>query len=279
MNRLSVLSVLPALFLAGCMGMQMAPSAAEIRTVALVALSMNVPFRNTEAPKDEQTGLKLKDLVKTTSETVIVEESPEAMQELLVKTRDAFFTHLGGVKRWSFLSQADLTAHPAFQTAKKTPGWSRSLQGREAAPGLLPTSLDDLSARVVTLGGPKGPSIREMLAALARDLGVDAVALVDLDMAYTLTGNTSGGLLEGRPDVAARLAVVTKEGDTAMKATNTDRFITDAVRMLRRGKNLVELDFSASSDPAKAAKAYALALNSAATQMAEDLDKKLSEGR
>lgn len=262
---------------AGCVGVRVAPSAMEVQRVALVAVSMNTHFRDA-ADKDAATPGMEKRL--PASERFVLEDTPALMEGLLEKSKASFFSALSGVRPWTVMPYEEMAAHPAFQEAMRSPGWVSSSQARSAAPGLLPTALADLSARVINLSGPRAPSVREKLSALARDLGVDAVVLVDLDMAYTLTGSVKWSVRQGRPDVGARLAAVTAAGDVAVKATPSTRFITDPVDMIiLDGASLVQLGPEPRFQPEKTLKAFTTAVNSSAAMLAEDLSKKLAETR
>jgi hypothetical protein len=273
-----VLFVFAAGLLWGCAGVRVTPAAREVRTVALVGLSASRPFRNTQ-PSEKSQPLTLKSLVNPTEDVFLLEEAG-LRDGVLLHARDALFKALSSVPGWEVLPYADLAARPAFQSALADGSWAppERLMGPsfEAVAGFLPADTDEISGGVIFENGHRRKP-REALAKLAGDLGVDAVAVVRLDLAYTLTGTVLWGVLQGHPDVAASMVLVTKGGELALNASHLTRQTTQPMGLIRREKGLVNLSIEPKDYPAKAAKAYDLVLGAAAADLAEEVSRKLSE--
>lgn len=265
---------LVSLLLPACAGVQISSSAKEIRTVALVGLTMNARFRDTEF-EDRKKG----SMLAAPDDPFVLDDAPEARRTLLESARDSYDKAFAGVEKWQFVSFEELSARPAFQAALADPAWASAAAPAtgsvETAPGLLPILPEHLASRTVGFRGPGELDLRGKLADLALKLDVDAVAVVWIDMAYTLTKSMDLGYVLGRPDVASHMAVITREKAVVMKAAKTTRFITEPLVLVARDKNLIRAGGEA--DPAKAAKAYALVIKSSATGLAEDLEKQLSK--
>lgn len=253
----------------GCAGVRVSPEARNVRSVAIVALAANEPIRENQAPEGVRDNLFLN-------------KAHEARRGVLEKARTSVYTHLSRVPGWEVTPFDALSDNPAYRAALADSRWvptiSSEAPGLTGAPGMLAVSTDRLSANaVLRFEDAHVGRYRDALAKLAADLGVDAVAVVYFDLSYDPALADAEGVLTGRPNVAATLALVTRDGNLPLTAKQNTRYLVDPpVPLALRGKAVESLESGSPTDPAKSAKAFALALEYSAAALAEEVGKGLA---
>lgn len=226
---------------AGCSSILVRPAVDEVKTMAIVSVYMNRDFYNVKAPKAQQGGLDLKRALADAGlkKTGLAEKMNLGREQQMIVSHALmeYNKALSGVGRWKIMPITNVLKNPAYQKVFKdnqTSGFFDTLakdldRGGFITPADLPFFDANAAAgsrhTKTTYGGDaKDPreQYRKVLADLAKALKVDAVAIVQMDMAYRfgkLGKLTVMGETKAIPVVATRVVAVTKNGELAV---NTD---------------------------------------------------------
>jgi hypothetical protein len=228
--------------LSGCSGILVRPAVDNVQTVAIVSLYMNRDFYNVKAPKAQQGGL---DLARSLADAGLKKtgladklDLGREQQMIISHALREYNAHLADLGRWKVLPVTDLLKTPAYQKlykANQANGFFDALakdlkRGGWITPADMPYfSADSVAGsrhQKTTYGGQAKDPLQEsrrVLGELARQLKVDAVAIVHMDMAYRfgkMGTLTVFGETKAIPSVSSRVVLVTKEGEIAV---NTDQ--------------------------------------------------------
>ncbi len=252
----SLLASLLALSLGvGCSHVLYRPEADSVKTVAVVSLYMNREIYDVEHPTaaDAKT---LGGLIKAAATTAVRDRfgDPEAkaVQPIVTYGVKAFSEQLSSVGRWQFIPPTDVVAHAGYKAfyeggVKGNLGKLLGLMNEAAmaeyvAPEgmiVIPVSRVVDQGSVGFYGDARDPKeeMRQQLAKLAQDLGVDAVAVVQLDVAYKRGWFIVNGMRRAAGNVAAAAVIITKEGKIALQTDfggrgGGKRFEGDTLRMV-----------------------------------------------
>jgi hypothetical protein len=139
--------------------------------------------------------------------------------------------------------------------------------------------------KVLVNGEDPTEAVRSRLAQLAQDLDVDAVAVVDVDVAYKTgsmvisgTGLFAGIRAKARPSISSAAVIVTRDGEVALQTPHIqrgkgDRYEASGTPMLRQGRVDLTGDKGAESIIA-----ISEAVQIAAGGLVEQIENELSEG-
>jgi hypothetical protein len=263
--------------LAGYSGILNKPAARDLKTVALISVSMNRDFYDVRSP---QTRINLnlfgkKDDQKNDTRVTTYEN-------LINYSIAAYTSRLDGVGNVQWLPVADILATSAYQKFRDSLSDNSSSSGLlqaaadlkkqewVSAPNMARVAADTVTqtGAFISIAGAKDP--RLALASLCAELNVDAVAILELDMAYRklIDGADIISGIPAVPSVSRALVLIDKNGVVAVnsgcitKGQGT-RFEGKSVTMLQQ--NQVRLD-------EKSIASYQQALD----KSADDLKKRLT---
>jgi hypothetical protein len=266
--------------LGGCAGLKVSPEARGVKRLSIVGLSMNHAFYEAGPSKEEGRALTFKNALKDTAEIssdFVLDEDPaegdKARREILSHALESYakaFTAAG----WTVVQAS--VREGAVPEALRPTSYDPAL---DAAPGLSPVCIDGLTSKAVRYAGRKRlhppKESAAGLAGLAEGLGLDAVAVVELDMAYRLgSSDLITGYRSGRPDVASAAVVVTKDGAVAVKTTHTSvRRSGPEAPMVRKKGRLLTVDMD---NAGQVVDSFNRAVDASAAAFGQELAKELS---
>ncbi|OGS19799.1 MAG: hypothetical protein A2252_02710 [Elusimicrobia bacterium RIFOXYA2_FULL_39_19] len=284
-----VLSALIAgLLLAGCASILIKPAIFDVKKVALVSVYMNRDFYDVKAPRANEANQALKTLGRAvTKETKVLAALDNAFgkeyQQIVSYGVKQYTDQLDGVGDWQWIPVTTVLNNKMYKTfydnaTNGKPSGSlvkiaQKLKSADwyVAPNMIHIPVDTVAGNpnqhTYYAGDAKDPKedMRKELAQLCKALGVDAVAMLEFDMAYKkpAINLTLLGADPAIPNMSVSLVMVTKNGDLAVntgpvvKGQGT-RYEGDKVGMLN--KEYVDLN-------AKAVNAYCQAIDNSAADM------------
>jgi hypothetical protein len=232
----------------GCSKILYRPAIDNVKSVALISVYMNRDFYNIKAPKASES----KQALKTLARAVMKETG---VQDKLDEKFNAQYLDMVSyaVKKYSEVIDGNgplrlepmdkILSNPSYQNfiaeankdqpfaALATIGAAIKSADWYTAPNMIHVPADvfveKAGTHVTYLGNTKDPKaeFRSQLAQLCNDLGVDAVAIVQLDMAYKFPwfSITIGDTRYASPLVSSTLIIVNKNGDVAVNTGLNDR--------------------------------------------------------
>ncbi|MEW6517672.1 MAG: hypothetical protein AB1439_12300 [candidate division FCPU426 bacterium] len=290
-------SLFLALGLTGCGGTFIKkPAVLDVKKLAIVSVYANTDIHDVEAKESGTKVNLLKALVAATAPEKDIETDEQV--QLVTMGLKSFGEALSGVEPWSLVPPDQVIRNKKFQALTK-PGSSAmgdflsALRKAATASWVTPPGMPYIPASSVTHGnksvtimGQKDPVVegQEKLAALCKDLNVDAVAVIGLDLAYKKgwlsgmsgTGIFSGVLGQATPVVACEMVVVTRNGQIAVE---TPLFSQGGGKheegpgapMLKKGRPYLK------DSKQEAVNAYAKAITKSAAVLRDVLVKELSQ--
>ncbi len=284
--------------LTGCGGMiTKKPAVLDVKKVAIVSIYANTDIHDAEAQKS---GGKI-NLLKALVGAVAPEKNIETDEYVQLATYGlkSFGEELSGVTQWNLVPPDQVIRNKKFQALTKSPDSSgmgdflNALRKAKAAswvtpPGMpyIPMTSLTYGNQSVTIMGQKDPveAGRENMAALCKDLNVDAVAVIGLDLAYKkgwLSGMSGTGIFGGilgiaTPVVAYEMIMVTKDGQLAVETPMFSQGGGEYVEgpgapMLKQGRPYLK------DSKQEAVQAYVQALQKSASALKTVLVKELSQ--
>jgi hypothetical protein len=242
MKKRYALSVLAAfLLLPGCGSILLRPAVDNVKTVALVSVYMNRDFYNIKEPKADESKAALKTFGRALmKETGVLDKIDTTFNvqfmQIVSYAAKHFSEQLDGVGPIRIEPMENVLRNPSYQNfiaeaAKDQPFPSLASIGAAiksadwfTAPNMIhiPADLivEDAGKHTTYLGKTKDPraEFRKQLVDLCKSLNVDALAIVQLDMAYKkpfLSINLGGGD-PAAPRIASSLFMVNKDGEVAV---------------------------------------------------------------
>ena len=286
----TVCGVSCALLISGCGSILIRPAVDNVKTVALVSVSMNRDFYDVKAPRTTSVSLEsLKPLGHAVSKGT---EIPGEINEQFAKEYEAMITHgaqvyserLEGVGNWKWMPVADVLSSNAYKEFADSFAGKHSNRLIQAAATIkesewytardmvrIPVESVAQSGKVIRVGGTTGPlaDMHLTLGKLCKDLNVDAVAILVFDMAYKkpLISVSFIDNAPAIPSINATLVLVNKDGEIAVNSGpitkgQGKRFEGDKVGMLRQ--DYVQLDD-------KSVSSYDMAIDKSAEDMKQRL--------
>ncbi len=240
-----ILVVCLAFALAGCATtLVKEPQVDAVKKIAIVSIYANADVHDVKAPKNTQTSVSfLKAMLGKKSDKSL--ESNEQVQ-IVTYGLQAYGEELNKVANWEVVPPKEVLASSKYkalmnkESAQSSMGaflkaLEEAAKERWVTPPDMPyipvSSLSGGSVKKVTVvDGKKVDPIqdaRDKMAQLCKELGVDAVAVIGLDLAYKtgmLSGMKGTGLFSGvrgkaTPMVASEIVLVTKEGKLAVESS------------------------------------------------------------
>jgi len=286
------LFLLTTLFFTGCSSVLKQPAIDEVKTVALVSAYMNKEFYNIKSPQAaegnaafnallEAAGAAVADKLGVHNETDPLDEIDPEQMKILAYGVKSYLDEFGELGRWQILPLDQVLQNNHYREMKQgeptsTLGkfFSVYLSEREKAKWVTPIGFNLVTVASI-FDSETAQAGRQAMSELCRELGVDAVALLYLDMGYRfnkLAKITLGTRTLAVPSVAAQLVVVNKRGEIAVdtgavSAGGGDRYTGDTVGMVKGDVLILQ------HKEDKAVNSYNLALKKSAAGMRQTLAK------
>lgn len=272
-------------------GMLVRPAVDNVKTVALISVYMNRDFYDVKAPRNSVNIENLLPFGKAAAKgdgdsRSIDDSSSKGLATLIAHGMKAYSDRLEGVGNLQWIPVADIVSSEAYRK------FAVSYAGESSASGLahaaatiadaqwftaadmvrIPMEKVAYTGTFISVGGQKDP--RRELVQLCKDLNVDAVAILEFDMAFKkpLTGLDAFGNLPAIPSVCTALFLVNKDGDVAV---NSGRIAKGQGKRFD-GKTVSMLSRDTVSLTDKAVDSYCRAIDKSAEFMKERLSKEFS---
>ncbi len=286
--------VLLALTLPGCASIVMRPAVDDVRTVALVSVYMNREFYNTRSPLSGEGQAAVASLVEAASraafEKLLDREAESDAIDVYdpERTRIVSFAvqryrdQLDALRGWRVLPAERVVrtgyyrrlVRPEAGTGMAARLVSAYLNHRDSIEWVTPPGYHRIPIESVIDGDRVIEEGARAMSELARELEVDAVAILELDMAYRFNRFakiTFFGTTLAVPTVSHSLVVVNRRGQVAVNTGPVvrgggERYEGDTVGMVKHE----DLVLKHKND--KAVHSYNLAISDAAEALREQLE-------
>jgi hypothetical protein len=242
----ALISSASVLLITGCATMiLMRPAVDDVKTVALVSVYMNRDFYDIAATEAEKSKVSLQTLTRAVAKATKVLDTLDAAfgqkkQQLISYCVQAYDQHLNGAGGWKFIplsSVLNSTAYKNFIMTVAEAAKSETNKNQEGviqvgstiasadyitAPGMQFIPADRLaqSGTHVYSGDAQDPTevMRNACAKLCKDLRVDAVAIVEMDMGYKKPAISIKfmGYDPAIPNISSAVILINKNGELAV---------------------------------------------------------------
>jgi hypothetical protein len=288
--------IICSLFVSGCGTMLVKPAVGKVKAVAVVSVYMNREFYDIRSPR---TSVKLENLrslgqavVKGTEIPGEIDDPASKEYEILINYAiRAYSDRLQGSGNWKWLEGASVLSNESYRQ------FAESLAGRRSGSRLIQVSstlneaewftardmvripMESLTGgiKVINIGQDMDPlaDIRVTLGKLCEKLNVDAVAILEFDMAFKRPPISINFLSDApaAPSISSALVLVDRNGEVIVNSGvitkgQGKRFEGTNVGMLRQ--DYVHLDD-------KNMDSFRLAIDRSADDMKQRFSKALSK--
>lgn len=208
------------------------PQVEKVKKMAIVSIYANKDFYDIDSPPaEDMDGVSL---IAGTDKLLGLDtapNSPEILGTLMLSAQASFEKELGRVTQWQIVPHDQVRSNPALKSfqlslgkeqsamlnsmneklAKSTAGTVSLDLPYLVTPGLVMVPTDKIETHVI---GGKSPT--EDLAELAKSLNVDAVLVIELDIAYDLGGAFS--LFKDEVTISSAIYGVDTQGEFVIKS-------------------------------------------------------------
>jgi len=197
------------------------PAADKVKKVTLVSVTANRGVRNLKGASKMGGITAMVSLVKSKTEDKAEKMKDDSFDfggnNLVNFAAETFNTQFGDISGWSLVQSGEILSTDAYQKfSRDMKAYADSLLGKGAASKALSALMDagsitadDMAA--VPMGG-RSAEEKQLLTQLAQELGVDAVVVVEVDMAYDAS-TAIGGTGTASASAGIGLIIVNKYGD------------------------------------------------------------------
>lgn len=233
-RRWTTLILFVLCLIAGCAKLLIPPHIQTVKKMAVLSIYMNKDFYNLKAPKANEGVNFLKSLAR--DKLGIKDKNRAEHQQIITYALKEYTEKLDSIDNWVVLSPLELMENSKYQTFLKSGGKGfiyglldsirKAEENKWAVPDkmrFIPISSVVKAGNVRTYGNVKDPlaEMRKNLGELCKELKVDGVAIIELDMAYKTGMKFGGGLLGSgtkiKPNISSAMVVITKDGNVAAK--------------------------------------------------------------
>jgi hypothetical protein len=293
--------VIVLMVLCGCGRILVKPDVFSVKKMAIISVYANHEIYNVKSAKTQKEGLSaLKAAVgKAISRTGESLDSEERIQ-ISTYTLKVYEEMLNSIDPWTVLPTPEVINNQQYKAMMEDKDMGAvmakiksTLMKVGTAEWVMPPGLHYIPFSSVAKTGSKtyvnGKEVheeaRKKMAALCRDLGVDGVVIIHVDLAYKSgmlsgmrgTGIFSGVLGRATPSVSTAMVVITKDGRIAAQTSAVTRgggrrYESDAAPMLKKGVVYLK------DKKGKAVHQYNVAVEKSAAGLKEKILKELSKG-
>ncbi|MEK6750318.1 MAG: hypothetical protein AABY83_14130 [Pseudomonadota bacterium] len=211
-SRITTVALFGALLSAcGTPSVLIKPQADKIEKIALVHVYANRGVRSLEGQSKLGALTALASMASSSEKKGGVDFGGARLTSYAVDTFNDEFAKVG---KWKIVKTAEIVNSKAYhEFAKRN---QEALPKNEAVKALIATGTVMPDQMQYLPGEGRDQNSKQALTQLAQELGVDAVAVLEMDVAYT-PSTSIGGTGTASAAVGVSLAVVTKYGDYAVK--------------------------------------------------------------
>ncbi|MFH1283023.1 MAG: hypothetical protein ABII27_05105 [bacterium] len=257
-----ILCIVLAVVLSSCSSILRKPEVFSVKKIAIVSIYANSDLHDMKAPKNPKTTLNvLKALMGKESDKSL--EGSELVQ-IVTYGLKAYGEQLNSVQNWTVLPPLEVIKSEKYKKLMSQDDQSfmgeilKVFKNAEAEKWVTPVGMPRIPADNLTYGkgkkvvikGRKDPvkDLIEKLAELCKELQVDAVAVIGLDLAYKkgmLSSMSGTGLLSGvrgkaTPAVASEIIIVSKNAkiavETKLISQGVEYSTSNSAPMMLKGK-------------------------------------------
>lgn len=296
------------LFLSGCGSILMQPAVDEVKTVAIASVYMNKTFYNIKSPKADSGAAAFNTLLQATGKVVadkldihaeqdpLDEVDPEQMK-IISYALMGYNEQLSSFGRWQMVPPEQVVSNDYYRSLQAKEEDSDSMAVNFLSAYLdesrkqkwvkpigveyIPVSSVIKDSNTKSYGDVEDPTEpgRKAMAQLCKELGVDAVGILQFDMGYRfnkLAKITLGSRTLAVPTISHQLVLVNKNGEIAVNTGAIvkgagERYEGDTVGMVKGEEVILK------HKAGKAVNSYNLALDKGAEGLRESLAKAFSK--
>lgn len=297
MKKILFLSVVAlTLFIVGCGGILIKPDVYSVKKLAIVSIYMNREFYNIKSPTADEGVNWLGALVKSEVKGFDKLYDQKEYKQIITYALKVYAKQLHLVGQWKVLSPARVIKNKKYKYAMNTAGIIVPFVGdivdiakKEmerkwvTPPGMhfVPMSSMAEPGKTVHYGSKKNPveENRKKIAKICRDLKVDGLAIIELDMGYRfgkLVKLTIGKTTQAKPSISSAMIIITKEGNIAVKTP----FIVKGQGRRYEGKSagmIVNDKFRLKHKRGKTVHAFNVAVKKSAIGLKEQIEKEFQK--
>lgn len=282
MKKRNAYIVLLVLFVfAGCAKILIPPHIQKVKKMAIISIYMNETLYDIKAQKSEKDGGILPGLVKNTVK--IKGLYPEENQQILNAGLNNYVKNLDSIENWSVMPPTDLVSNEKYKDfmdsgdkGKLSAKIYKAIKNAEMDKWDKPRDMVILPLESIHASKGTPEKVRDSLGKLAAALGVDAVAVIELDIGYSQGTKLGVGLpinkTKIKPQVKTSIIAVTSDGNIAVKSLGTSRYNTKGVMLTMVGGSPV---LKHKDD--KAVNAFNKAVENSAIGVKEKIEKAFSK--
>jgi hypothetical protein len=284
----------------GCSSIQIDKSAANIKKLAVISIYMNYNFYDVNPKKEEKKNHFnnkalniLEDIVTDiiTLPEIFVFDQGDGMKErneILDYALQIYSKQISSLGKWELIpvdsvldyyKKSKFNNESSLQNEKlQAEVINKQIDSSEyiAATGMEVVQIEDILRSRYNIfpidfnRSSRIENTKKSLSQLAREIGVDGVLIVKLDMGYSRDNFVFSSLeTEDRPDISLALAIITKDGDVAVKVNTGERFEGEGTLLV------TEIEEGDTVDTKDAVIAYKEAVKKSAMSLKESLAESL----
>jgi hypothetical protein len=294
------LALAALLLFGGCATVLKKPDVLTVKRIAIASLYANYEIYDVKSAKSQKEGLNLLKAVVTTQVRKHEQVETDARLQITTYGLKVFFENLDALEQWDLVPPAEVIESAEYKDFFTTDHGSKLKNligsvGKKLAmtewvvpPGMerIPfESVAKTGSRKVVNGKEVHEEARAKVAQLCQALNVDAVAIVQIDLAYKkgmLSGMSGTGLFSGvlgraTPNVSAAMVMINKDGKIVAQTSpiargGGTRFESDgAAPMLKKGVVYLK------DKKGKAVHAYDEAVEKSAVALKEKITKEFAK--
>lgn len=274
------------------------PQVQSVKKVAIISIYANADLHDVKSPKKPATKLSvLKAMLGKEKDKSL--ETNEFVQ-IVTYGLQIYGQELDKIGNWSVIPPQNVLKSQKYKTIMSQKGegsvmggFLEAIQKAVEAQWVTPPGMPYIPASCVTHGrgmkvvvkGSKDPVLaaREKMAEICKELDVDAVALIGLDLAYKkgwLSGMRGTGLLgeirgKATPAVASEIIVVTKDAEIAVESPLVEKqakyYKSYSAPMMLEGRPDIK------DSKGKSVEAYNQAVKNSAQALNEKINQEFSK--
>lgn len=248
MKRTILLVSLLGLLISGCSSIVKKPDFYSVKKLAIVSVYANHKIYDVDG-KMGQSGVDLRAL-----KALVGKEDPIEADEIMQITTaglDLYINELKKMNQWVIADPKTVLNHPAYKALQQS-NFFNAISGVTPALNMKLIAFNevaDSTSKQWKNGKEVHEEARKSLAQLCKELNVNGVAIVELDLGFKtvfLSGMKGSGLFAGvkapaKPSASSAMIIITKDGKIAAQTKGIQkgggaRFEGDKVTMLHQGR-------------------------------------------
>jgi hypothetical protein len=204
----------------------MKPAANKVKKIALVSVTANRGVRNLEGQTKMGSIMAMTSLIKSKTEDKTKKKDDDSFDfggnNLVNFAAETFNAEFSQIKGWELIPSAEIMDTDAYRKfSRNMKAYSDSLLGEGAASKAVSAMMDAASISAdgmpAVVADGRSPEEKQMLTELAQDLNIDAVVVLEVDMAFSAS-TAIGGTGTAAAAAGIGIVMVNKYGDYVIQS-------------------------------------------------------------